>query len=416
MYTFYVICIENMKRTYHSCGIAILLSCVLFQISCSISPNNNNDECNLGDYESVTFHIDPSDITSPLEIGQYQVDSVRSLITPDSLGVFEATKFFVNNEKIYILDTKVAKTILVFDISGKYMYKLGERGRAKNEYIDAPRDFFVAKNGDVHVFDVYGQKILIFDNNGKFTKKIDTPGVHSFGLTSNGKYVYFLDKMDMPDQDSEPSLMIYESETDRKKPLIPSKHFQCYYQPNFRTFFYNDARLSHIPLLSDSVIVFNNDITEKVVRFNFECGFLPKDKPEYVRFASDGSRPSNFGAFVKDYHGVLSMMDYQETDSLVLMDYNYMFRRRSWLYDKRTQKAVHGNKIFSGYCASYNYFLKGNQVIAYVAKENVEALNEYINGEEFDEKDFNKSSAQVRALKSGKISVPALFYISIKRI
>ena len=398
-----------MKTINQFSIVAVLLLSAQVIISCHLSQKENADSCDLGDYESMTINIDPQNATEPLESNQYTIDSIRSLIIPDSLGFFYAAKFYVDNEKIYVMDTDNAKTILVFDILGNYLYKLGERGRAKNEYIDAPRDFFVAKNGDVHAFDVWSQNVLIFDKNGKFIKTIETPDAHSFGLTSNDKYVYFLDHRDFAD----PSLSIYDPKSNTKKDLIPSRHFQCFYQPSFRTFFYNDTRLSHIPLLSDSVIVFKDDTVEKVVHFDFKCGFLTNDKPECVKVI-DGIFPKDFGKCSKEYQGVFAIFDYQETESLALMNYQYKSRYKTWLYDKRTKKTIHGDKIFPGFRASYNYYLKGNQIIAFVGKGNVDTLNEYCESEEFDEKDFKKSYSQVKDLRKGKIPVPALFYITIK--
>ena len=144
----------------------------------------------------------------------------------------------------------------MFNLKGQYLYKLGEIGRAKNEYISAPADFFVSQNGDVHVFDSAGQKILIFDKKGNFLKHIDIGWIHSFGLTSNGKYVCCLDNRDIPNEESDPSLLIYDIKSGCKKNLISSKHFQCFLDPNCRTFSFNDNILSHVPLLSDSIIDF----------------------------------------------------------------------------------------------------------------------------------------------------------------
>lgn len=406
----------NMKKN-HQYIVAVLCFCTPVLLSCLSSQNDNDEKCDLGDYESITFHIDPRNVTSSLETDQYTIDSVCSLMTPDSIGEFNATKYYVNNEKIYVLDTEVAQTILVFDIFGKYLYKLGGKGRAKNEYIGVPYDFFVAKNGDVHMYDPIGQNMLVFDNNGKYVRNFRIPWLHSFGLTSNGKYVYCYNYcIDSPDQKPDPSLLVYDAKLDVKKPLIPSKHFAYYFQPSFRTFFNNDVRLSHVPILSDSVVVFKNDSIEKVVRFDFKCGLLSKDKPEWVRFAANYESPK--GVNYADYHGVEAIYDYQETESLVLMNYGYKSKLISWLYDKRTKKIVQNKNIFPIYCSDYclfsDYILKGNQIIAYVGKENVDVVNEYCESKEFDKSKCNMTSQLLKDFRSGKISVPALVYITIK--
>lgn len=417
MYTFKILIILgiDMKTKFRFCVMVFISLCVLtIPTSCTSVQKEVKINNNLGDYESITYEIDSKITTKPIDENYYKIDSIHSLIVPDNLSTFEATKFYVSDEKIYILDNEAEKTILVFDFSGKYLYKLGEIGRAKNEYINTPRDFFIAKNGEVHVFDYTGKKMLIFDNNGNFISSFDSQSANSFGMTSSGKYICCINDMETPEQEPEPSLITWNFKSGKKKTLIPYKGFQCYYQHNFRTFFFNDGRLSHIPLVSDSVIVFKDDEVEKVVRFDFKCGYLPNDEPEAVRWAADDSQRSKFRKCIMEYHGVFAMFDYQETESLILMNYVYESRMRSWLYDKRIKNIIHGDKIFPGYRASYNYFLKGNQIIVYVGKENVEALKEDCESKDFNKDEFDESPSQVKDLLSGKIKAPALFYITIK--
>ena len=398
---------------YENKVVLLLGICVFALLSCSSSQNNNDDDSDirLGNYESITFKIAPEIAPSALEANQYTVDSVRILNIPDSLAKFDEEKFFINNERIYIMDSNVEKTILVFDISGHYLYKLGERGRAKNEYLYGPTDFFVSKDGDVHVFDMIGHKILIFANNGEFVKKIDTPWINSFGMTSTGKYLYCNDNIDLPEQEPDPSLLLYDLKTESKKPLIPSKHFTYHYHPRYRTFFTNDTRVYHIPVLSDSVIAFKDDTVERVVRFDFTCSFLSKENPEIVRDNPDGSN-SNISPM--GYKGVEAIYEYQESDSYIYMSYIYQSCLKEWLYNKRTKQITHDRFLFAGLGVFGDYYLKGNQIIAYVGKENVEMLKEYCESEEFDKEEYKKTPSFVKAFQSGKLSAPALVYITIK--
>lgn len=399
--------VHNIIKT--NCVVAVLICCAQILVSCSSSQEDGN---NLGNYESVAFNIDPEDVTTPLEQDQYTIDSVRSLIVPDSLRTFTVDKFFVNDAKIYIMDSHVLYTVLVFDLDGKYLHKLGGRGRAQNEYPYRPEDFFVSKNGDVHVFDMDGSRILVFNNQGEFIKKIATSWVYSFGLTSTDKYLYCLDNPEIQGEEPNPALLMFDPYSDSKKALVPSKHYTYRYHPRYITFFRNDTRLSHIPILSDSVIVFKDDVVEKVVRFNFESGFLAKDKPELVIYES---KESEKNVNYSNYPYVEAIFDYQETDSYILVNYLYQSYLKKWLYNKRNKKIIHGDKLFSGLCVFNDYHLKGNQLIVYVGTENVELLNEYCESEEFDKKEFDKSASQVKALQSGKITAPALFYIKIKQ-
>lgn len=98
--------------------------------------------CELGSHTSITIKIDPENITKSLEVGDYSIDSVCSLAMPNNVKYYSETKFIVKNNRIYVMDSDYNHTIYVFDISGAFMFKLGERGRAAYEYIGGPIDFF----------------------------------------------------------------------------------------------------------------------------------------------------------------------------------------------------------------------------------------------------------------------------------
>ena len=387
-------------------NILFLWACVFVQ-SCSSDQNKNADYNGLGNYESIYYKIDPEEMNSPLEADEYTVDSIRSLKSSDVQSEFEEDKFYVYNNKIYILDSNVAKTVMVFDICGNYLYKLGERGRAKNEYPYAPTDFFVARNGNVHVFDMDGRRILIFDNNGKFVRTIGTSIINSFGMTTNEKYLYCIDNMYISDDESDPSLLIYDSKSDKKNCMIPSKHFTYHYYPRFRTFFYNDARLCHVPILADSIIVFKDDQVEKVVHFDFKNGFLAKERPECVR----DNKNNHSNTCYDDFNEVEAIDEYQESDYYIYMRYIHKGYLKRWFYNHELR---HGLKLFAGLNVFNDYQLKGNQVIAYVGKENVEMLKEYCESEECDTNEYKKTPLHVKSFYRRKITAPALVYITIK--
>lgn len=134
----------------------------LAYVSCSESSWNE-----LGEYKKETIKINPRMISGQLKKERYNVDSVCSLSLPEGMELREITKFTVKNNRIYIMDSRLGKTIFVFNNTGRFLFKAGERGRAKNEYIDGPTDFFVDNDDNIHVFDGHAKKIMIFDNTGK---------------------------------------------------------------------------------------------------------------------------------------------------------------------------------------------------------------------------------------------------------
>lgn len=392
--------------TFKDTTIIAIVVCVLnMLVSCSQS-----GEQLLNNYYSVTYSINPEKEDSPLRLDQYSVDSVCSLSLPDStLSGF--SKFIVKNNKIYLLDSEIAKTVFVFDLSGNYLYKLGERGRAQNEYIGDPIDFFVDDDDNVSVFDVIGKKILVWHND-RFSKSIDTRDYNpqSFGITSNNKLL-FSSEITPVLEDNGPSLFVCDSVNKKSRVLIPAND-KLYFMANNNTFFSNGKRLSHIPVFSDSVLVFDKDEVEKVVHFDFNGRFMRDNIPDMLVRTEKISHQEQVKNIIR-YDGVNFLRKYQESDTFILLEYSFKSCSKYWLFNKNADKVVASGVLFDGICPFSDYYLRDNQIIAYVDDEIISMLTEYSKKEEF-QKNLRLSSSQMKDLIEGKIKAPALFFITIK--
>lgn len=359
----------------------------------------------LEQHESIHIDINPSEVTEPLILSNYSVDSVCTLAFPDEIKLCDISKFIVKNNRIYIMDSKCARTIFVFDESGKYLFKLGERGRAKHEYTHEPTDFFVDNMNNTYVFDREGQKVISFTKRGEVFRVVITGKhfPHSFGLTANKRYAYCIANESKDDQ--EPALKFSNWNGEDERIILPYSNSYCLH-PSNRTFFANDLRLSHIPILSDSVLVFNNDSLEKVVHFDFNGRFITNEMPDVV---SDMNKVSA----VAKYSGVLSLNEYQETNDLVYLEYIYNMRVMRWLLNKRTSKIINSTDVFEGVSPFTDYYFRSNQIIAFVDQNLVDELKAISHKEDI-KNNLLKSAPQVKDLIEGKIKAPALFYISLK--
>ena len=374
----------------------LLLLLLIIVMSC------DNTKDTLGEHKSVWIKVDPSENTPQLNTNDYSVDSICPLSFPDNISLNNVSKFIVKNDRIYILDTEAAHTVFVFDTSGKYLFKLGERGRAKHEYTYAPTDFFVDNMGNTHVFDQMGQKILSFTKYGKIFRVVITREIlpHSFGLTNNNKYAYCR----RPNEKENPVLMFSDWNKENQETIL---YFNGDYTfvPSDRTFFSNSYRLSHIPILSDSVLVFNNDSLEKVVHFDFGGKFVTEEIPDAVTDINNKD--------VLRYKGVLSLNEYQETDDLVYMEYVFDWWVKRWLLNKKSKKTINAKGLFEGINPFYLFYLRDNQIITLVDHNIINAIKEMYSDNEI-KNELPKSVPQVKDIFEGKIEVPVLLYISVK--
>ena len=370
---------------------ALLLSCI-----------EKGTEYEMDRHESVVINIDPSEETGLVTADQYTIDSIVSLDIPEKAKDIIVERFEVAGGRIYIMDSYVNKTIFVFNSKGEYLYKLGERGRAIYEYTDAPTDFFVDKFNNVYVFDQAGQKVMVFDRKGRLLNSTSASRywAMSFGLASNNRYAY--SKNGKGDYGA---LVFSDWNHANERNVLPC-HDRLLFEPTKVSFFRNGDRLSHIPVLSDSVLVFREDSLIKTVKFKFKGGFLKDDIPEVT---SDLKKTKE----IKDYKGVISLYSYQETDNLILLEYLYQKTVNRWLYNKATGQVVNNFNMFEGTNPSMSYILKDKQMIGLVQDDILERYSELKDDPAY-QAHLSKSPSQIQQIMAGEVKLPLIIFYSLK--
>jgi len=94
-------------------------------------------------------------------------------------------KVIIVNDRIFILDRLMAKSVLCFDINGKFIRKIGNHGRGPGEWLN-PVD--IAYLDDSQNFVIYChsiRKLIFYDLNGNYIKEINLGlSLKSFFLAS----------------------------------------------------------------------------------------------------------------------------------------------------------------------------------------------------------------------------------------
>ena len=193
-----------------------------------------------------------------------------------------------------------------------------------------------------------------------------------------------------------------------KKQLLPFGKKYNYSVAN-RCFFQNGNRLCHIPLFSDSILVFNNDKLEKVVKVDFKGRFITDVIPDVI--TGEVKKDETFK--LSSFDGVRYISVYQETDSWINVSYSLKILGGERLIRKKTNETFSGNTLFEGLQPFTHLFLLDDKLVFLAQKDMVEYIRRQPRDEKFME-EYNKSAPQVQALIDGKIKTPAIFYISIK--
>jgi hypothetical protein len=161
----------------------ILFSILLFLMmqSCVNKESSNDDP-----FKGVPIVID---------IDSVKADSLRlshirfvPLETTDECLIGYANKILIRNNKIYVADFRKAMALFVFDMNGKYLFKISRRGQGPGEYISF-YDFDIQTNGDIYMFDQHTRKILIYNQAEEYLREINSDYYFSnFCLINNKMY------------------------------------------------------------------------------------------------------------------------------------------------------------------------------------------------------------------------------------
>ncbi|GHS93853.1 hypothetical protein FACS1894207_1000 [Bacteroidia bacterium] len=135
-----------------------ILSILLIQ-SC-VRQESANDP-----FKDVPIVIDIDAVKSPpLKLAHIQYVPLE---TSEECFIGHASKTLIRNNKIYVADFNKVMALFVFDMNGKYIFKISKRGQGPGEYISF-NDFDIQNNGDIYMFDQHQKKILIYNSEGKY--------------------------------------------------------------------------------------------------------------------------------------------------------------------------------------------------------------------------------------------------------
>lgn len=93
---------------------------------------------------------------------------IIKLETNSNCLIGKIDKLIVSNDKIWILDKNIAKTLFVFSLKGDFINTIGKVGKGPGEYMEGLNDFFVdSVNNEIVLLSKLGE-VITCDFNGNF--------------------------------------------------------------------------------------------------------------------------------------------------------------------------------------------------------------------------------------------------------
>ncbi|MBN2675273.1 MAG: 6-bladed beta-propeller [Alphaproteobacteria bacterium] len=139
----------------------IILSIIVFN-SCGLDKEKNNA---VRAKQIDLFNIDSLEKDFlPIKDCKY-----IPLETNSNCLIGSITKILFQDDRIYVSDERFAKSVFVFTNTGKFLFKVGNRGQGPTEYINL-NEFDIDSMGNIFLHDQERKRILKFDNSGQFVE------------------------------------------------------------------------------------------------------------------------------------------------------------------------------------------------------------------------------------------------------
>lgn len=280
---------------------------MLVLVSCNNNHKTENLTNNITNNPHEIYTINYEDEEKPFNWYQrIELVNIIPLETNSSSIIGRLDKGFVTNDKIIIADFKNSN-LIVFDNSGKFLFKVGEKGKGPRKYMDL-RDFMVLDN-DIYLLD--NKIIHCFDiANGHYKSfiNIKNSGINPTNFLIYNKNSFYL-------WESNPQLSKRGDEKYRLLKIEEGEIKANFFKYDFMSMdgnrFYKSLKESYniSPIDGDYIIYkINKDSISISFELNFKDKTLPKDY--FVKNPSRKKNVYNLNEYFKNVKNVFETNNY----------------------------------------------------------------------------------------------------------
>jgi hypothetical protein len=270
--------------------------------------------CNKNQWDN-SISTEDAEIIDLTKMNKYLVESIPVkdvhyiyLETNDEALIGRVKKILIRNDRIYILDHKYAKALFVFNIQGKFLFKLDAQGKAPNEFVNL-NDFDIDDAGNIFLHDQAAKKIIKYSDSGEYIEYYN----YSF-YTSHFKHI-------------NDSLFVFQNCNHRNPKMKDIKDYTIYYwnrksnqvtnvffpyvHENVESFggayfniFSSDNKVYYIPRYTDLVYELGTNEVHLKYTFKFDHTRMPVDELKEYEFREISSLISEgkLGYFMDNFH------------------------------------------------------------------------------------------------------------------
>ena len=304
---------------------------LIFFVSCS----NKQSESSMVDSDCIIINLDEKRGSS-IPLSTY-FNSVQAIIleTKDECLIGRINELQVFDGYIYVLDSRIAKSLFVFDMNGHFIRKIGGLGNGPGEY-NSLEDFTLdTENGFIFLLD-FGKRVHKYHLNGTFIQTI-TPELRDKNANNiqfyKNKLYLCIDAYRPSPNDN----MLLEIDPDNGKILsskLPIKHNKGWGHPSSTGHNFFMSRLNDPPrytrLYMDEIVTIGDSITPFIKLKSKDLSTL-EDLNNLQHVTPNFEM--NFMRFTKiwDVRGLL------ENDDFIIFRYRHALNSYTVIYNKKTE-------------------------------------------------------------------------------
>lgn len=230
---------------------------------------------------------EPKDIVKDWNI--IELENVPEAIIP------EIRDMAIVDNKIYCFSSSLGGYVVVFDIDGKFLFKIQHRGNAQNEWIELSSFFVNKMEKFILLTDSRSKKILKYDLEGHFIKSYMIGKSEAMEVAMNDNLLYSVTSLLATNGDIDRSndfkIHIYKEDGE-----LVSKEIETQYNDlgvvqvrnwNEITMSY-DGSMYYAPLLSEYVYEIKKDTVQPYLKYSYKGKYQLMSEDEMQKIRDDG--------------------------------------------------------------------------------------------------------------------------------
>lgn len=244
------------------------------------------------------------------------------------------------DDKIYCFCTELGGYVAVFDMQGKFLFKIQHRGKAKNEWIRLTSFFLNTKEKCMLLTDYDGKKVLKYDLDGKHIQTYPMNEDDCTEVAMDGRYLYSITSLlatggiiDAGKNDYK--VHIYNENGTFEDEAVPTRYDDTgiiqFRSWNDLTMSYNH-KLFYAPVMDEYIYEIKGDTVSKYAKYEYSGNKKLMDNDDIAKI-------KELDRFVQGTNGyTFYTNDFIDTP-------DYIYRRMGHteafdiIYDKRSQKS-----------------------------------------------------------------------------